>query len=78
MVKILSDKDSLKSTAEFIYQAFEDRNIGLDVLKTIEDLVQCTEKIDTANSLSSSTKHGSYIVKSSSEDGMKITLAKIL
>ena len=78
LVKILSDKDSLKSTAKFIYQAFEDRKIGLDVLNTIEDLVQSTEKIHTANSLSSSTKHGSYTIKSSSDDGMKITLAKIL
>ena len=78
LVKILSDKDSLKSTAKFIYQAFEDRKIGLDVLNTIEDLVQSTEKIHTANSLSSSTKNGSYTIKSSSDDGMKITLAKIL
>ena len=68
----------MKSTAKFIYQAFEDRKIGLDVLNTIEDLVQSTEKTHTANSLSSSTKHGSYAIKSSSDDGMKITLARIL
>ena len=78
LIKILSDKDSLKSTAKFICQAFEDRKTGLDVLTTIEDLVQCTEKIHTANSSSSSVnKHDSYMIKSSSEDGMKITLARI-
>ena len=71
VTKILSDKDNIKSVAKFIHQSFEDRVISLDALSSVRSMVDKVEKYIA--DASDSQKH-SYAVKSSSEDGLKITL----
>ena len=74
MIKILSDKDSFKSVAKFICQASEDRDNTLEVLHTIQDMVKLTEKSHTV----SPPNTDSYRIKNTSDDGLKITLARIM
>ena len=71
VTEILSDKDNIKSVAKFIHQSFEDRVISLDALSSVRSMVDKVEKYIA--DASDSQKH-SYAVKSSSEDGLKITL----
>ena len=77
---MLFDMDNCKSIAKFIYQAFEDREIGLEVLASIQDMVERTEKTCTANPSSPNEKtatSNSYVIKSTANNGMKITLARV-
>ena len=80
LIKMLFDMDNCKSIAKFIYQAFEDREIGLEVLASIQDMVERTEKTCTANPSSPNEKtatSNSYVIKSTANNGMKITLARV-
>ena len=88
-VRIISDTDSCQSVAKFIYHAFQDREIGLEVLNTLQDVVKCAEidsSLPTLYSIRETTKDGMkitltktdrYLPISSSNDGMKLTLARI-
>ena len=85
-VRIISDTDSCQSVAKFIYHAFQDREIGLEVLNTLQDVVKCAEidsSLPTLYSIKETTKDGMkitltktdrYLPISSSNDGMKLTL----
>ena len=88
-VRIISDTDSCQSVAKFIYHAFQDREIGLEVLNTLQDVVKCADidsSLPTLYSIRETTKDGMkitltktdrYLPISSSKDGMKLTLARI-
>ena len=91
MVMANSEINCLKQTAKFIYLAFEERDIKLDVLKTLTDLVASTEILlsknpdpeeDTTatnnnkNDTESLGRNLNYKIKNQSHDGLKITLCK--
>ena len=80
LIKILSDTDNCKAIAKFACQAFEDRETGLEVLATIQDMVNFTEKACIANTSTPndiSSKTDSYMVKSTTDDGMRMILARV-
>ena len=87
-----NETNDTKQTAKFIYEAFADREIKLDVLNTIDDLVTSTVNIlsesqpDPADDIQNSDQnHGSktvkkqdiYQVKNHCLDSLKITLCRI-
>ena len=72
-VEILSNSDSIKTTAKFIHLAFTERQIKLDVLNTIKELVSSTES-QLKNPTPEPGTKPSYSIKNVSQDGMKITL----
>ena len=73
VTQILSDIENVKSVAKFIYQAFEDRKISLEVLSFINSM---TDYVDKYIADASNPQKNSYVVKNSSEDGLKITLSR--
>ena len=80
LIKMLLDTDNCKSIAKFICQAFEDRETGLEVLASIQGMVERTEKSCTANPSSpnaETTKSDSYVIKSITNNGLKITLGRV-
>ena len=80
LIKMLLDTDNCKSIAKFICQAFEDRETGLEVLASIQGMVEHTEKSCTANPSSpnaETTKSDSYVIKSITNNGLKITLGRV-
>ena len=97
MINILKNSECYKSLAKFTYQAFEERKDNLEIIKTIEDMIDLTEinaaipnpeytisKLSTCglkmtiekNSPSHAQK--SYEIVDSSNNGMKVTLAKVI
>ena len=80
IITILSDTDNCNEIAKFACQAFEDRETALEVLATIQDMVNFTEKTCIANTSppnAISAKSDSYMIKSTANDGMRITLARV-
>ena len=92
MIMSPNETNDTKQTAKFIYEAFEDREIKLDVLNTIDDLVTSTVNLlsesqpDPADDIQnlgqnhgSKTvkKHDIYQVKNHCLDSLKITLCRI-
>ena len=73
VTQILSDIENVKSVAKFIYQAFEDRKISLEVLSFINSM---TDYVDKYIADASNPQKNSYVVKNSSEDGLKITFSR--
>ena len=72
--QILSDPKHIKHVAKFIYLAFEEREINLEALSSINDMIDCIEK----HIASASDPHkNQYAVKNSCEDGLKLTLVRI-
>ena len=71
MAQILSERESIQSVAKFIHKAFEKREISVDALCSIKCMVDQVEKYiaDASDPLKNS-----FSVKSSSENGLKITL----
>ena len=86
-----------KSLAKFTYQAFEERKENLEVMKTIEDMIDLTEinaaipnpeytisKMSTCGlkmtieKSSPSQSQKSYEIVDSSNNGMKVTFAKVV
>ena len=67
--QIMTNRENIKATAKFIYKAFAERQIRLDVLSTLEDLVSSTESI-----LKNPPKQ-IYTIKNVSQNGMKLTLS---
>ena len=86
-VLLMSDNETndLRKTAKFIYCAFEEREIQLDVLNTLKDLVTSTEKLlskpdpgikhQTCRN-KSKEKFPIYEVKNVSQNGLKIILSR--
>ena len=60
--------------AKFIYLAFEEREINLEVLSFINDMTDCVEK-HIANA--TDPNKNQYAVKNVCEDGLKLTLLRI-
>ena len=76
-VEIMTNYD-IKMTAKFVFLAFKEREIKLDVLSTLKNLVSSTELIlkkekNTPDPGNLST----YQVKWCSSDGMKLMLSKV-
>ena len=81
-----SEENDLRKTAKFIHQAFEEREIKLDVMNTLIELVSSTEKLlnkpdpgeDTKTKHPKMKKKSpTYEVKNISQNGLKITLCKV-
>ena len=72
--RILSDTNNIKSVAKFVHQAFEDRKISLDALGSINVMIDKVEKyiVDASDP----KKTHFYVIKNTSEDGLKITLSR--
>ena len=60
--------------AKFIYLAFEDRKISLEVLGSIDALI---DSVDKYFADASDPQKNQYGIISSREDGLKITLLRI-
>ena len=69
MVKIMSHTESYKSLAKYTYQAFEDRKENLEVIETIHDMVDFTEK-------NTAIPSSDYNITKLSSCGMKMTIGK--
>ena len=84
-----SETNDLRKTAKFIYQAFEEREIKLDVVNTLTELVSSAEKLvnkpdpgeDTKRQPDKNRKNSEcypiYEIKNFSEQGLKMTLSKV-
>ena len=69
-----------KNTAKFVYQAFNERDIQLDVLSTLKELVSSIEtslKNEKTVQSQGPGEPDEYQVKWLSDDGLKIVLSKI-
>ena len=75
-VDIMTDGET-KSTAKFTFQAFSEREITLDVLSTLEEVVSSAEKFLLSEKNKPNPGKQTYQVKSLSSDGMKLTLSKL-
>ena len=73
-IRIMSDTD-LKKTAKFIFLSFEHRDITLDVMNTLDEMVGNVESSLTCQNVGGTLS--SYTIKNVSSDGMKITLQKL-
>ena len=77
-VEIMTNYD-MKATAKFVYQAFNEREIRLDVLSTLNEIVSSTEIL--LKNVNQNTSHPGttdiYQVKWCSNDGLKLRLSKI-
>ena len=70
---LLSD---LKKTAKFIFLAFEHRDITLDVLTTLQEMMDNVEKLlPQLNTDGENIPSSTYAIKNISNDGMKLTLS---
>ena len=75
-VDIMIDGE-IKSTAKFIFQAFSEREIRLDVLSTLEEVVSSAEKFLLSEKNKPNPGKQIYQVKNLTSDGMKLTLSKL-
>ena len=75
-VQIMSDFDNIKTTAKFVYLAFEERQIKLDVLNTLQDLVSSTESRIKKNPNPDPGPLPIFKITNISQDGMKFTLSR--
>ena len=78
-VEIMTNYDA-KNTAKFVYQAFNERDIQLDVLSTLKELVSSIEtslKNEKTVQSQGPGEPDEYQVKWLSDDGLKIVLSKI-
>ena len=64
----------MKKTAKFIFLAFENRDITLDVLNTLHEMMANVDSLLRKESIIS----GTYVVKSVRNGGMKMTLSSTL
>ena len=76
-VEIMTNYD-VKMTAKFVFLAFNEREIRLDVLSTVKQLVSSTENIlKKEKNTPDPGNPGTYEVKWCSSDGLKLTLSRI-
>ena len=76
--------NNLRQTAKYIYQAFSEREIKLDVLHTLNELVSSTENLvkktdpgGNQNMKKTEVKTPTYTVKNLSQNGLKFTLCRV-
>ena len=77
-VEIMTNFDK-RATAKFVYQAFNEREIRLDVLNTLNEIVSSTETL-LRNENKNASHPGAkdiYQVKCLSNDGLKLKFFKI-
>ena len=68
----------VKNIARFVYLAFEERKIKLDVLSTLKDLVSSTEiLLKKEKNTPDPGKPNTFQIKWCSSDGMKLTLSRV-
>ena len=78
-VEIMTNHDA-KITGKFVYQAFNERDINLDVLSVLNELVSSVEislKNKKPAQLQGPGQPDNYQVKWLSGDGLKIILSKV-
>ena len=76
-VEIMINTD-IKSVAKYTYQAFIEREIKLDVLNILKEVVSSTEVLlEVEKNKPDPEEFGTYQVIKLSNDGLKFTLAKI-
>ena len=73
-VEMMSNNDTIKSTAKFIYLAFTERQIKLDVLNTIKELVSSTESNLGKNLTPEPGPRQTYSIKNVSQDGRSYSM----
>ena len=76
LVQTLTCTD-MTNTAKFIYLAFEHREISLDVLNTIQDIIGNVEKVSLKNPVHIDSPK-SFKVKHVSENGLRLLLSRIV
>ena len=74
-VELMSNSD-VKTVSKFVYQAFNDREIKLDVLSTLKDLVSSTELMLKQGENAPNHTKLDYEVTWLSDDGMKLKLSE--
>ena len=68
----------IKGVAKFVYKAFAEREIILDVLSTLREVVSSTEiSLKNQKHTPDPRKPEKYQVKKLSDDGMKLILSRI-
>ena len=76
-VEIMTNTN-IKSVAKYTYQAFIEREIKLDVLNILKEVVSSTEVLlEVEKNKPDPEEFGTYQVIKLSNDGLKFTLAKI-
>ena len=75
-VEIMTNHE-VKNIAKFVYLAFEERKIRLDVLSTLNDLVSSTEILLKKENTPDPGKPNTFQIKWCSNDGMKLTLSRV-
>ena len=76
LINILSNPDLFQSTAKFVYMAFKNRDLTLEVLSTLNDVTEYVEDICLK------TQHEDcvimpYKILNKSQGGLKITLSRV-
>ena len=64
----------IQSTAKFVYKAFKNRDLCLEVLNTINDVTECVEDICLK------TQHEDSVImpyKIQSQSGLKLILSRV-
>ena len=72
--QILSDPKQIKDVAKFIFLAFEEREINLEALSSINDMIDSVEKHIAS---ASDPLKNQYAVKNTCEDGLNLSLVRI-
>ena len=76
-VEIMTNHE-VKNIAKFVYLAFEERKIKLDVMSTLKDLVSSTEiLLKIEKNTPDPGKPNTFQIKWCSNDGMKLTLSRV-
>lgn len=75
MISILKNSECCKSLAKFTYQAFEERKENLEVIKTIEDMIDLTEIPNPEYTIS---KMSTCRLRNDHREKLPITIPKIV
>ena len=65
-----------QSTAEFVYMAFENRDLSLEVLSTLNDITEYVEDICLKTQHENSVIMP-YKIKNKSQNGLKLILSRV-
>ena len=73
-INIMTNSVLIQSTAKFVYEAFKNRDLCLEVLNTINDVTECVEDICLK------TQHEDSVImpyKIQSQSGLKLILSRV-
>ena len=75
-INIMTNPVLLQSTAKFVYMAFENRDLSLEVLNTINDITAFVEDICLKTQHESSVIMP-YKVKNTNQSGLRLVLTRV-